>query len=390
MKQYILKQSKSTERKLLAIGLVIDDSLDKPDGVQQYVKTLGAWLTGQGHEVHYLTSATKDIGIDNVHSLSKKIKTRFNGNSGGTPLPGNTRLISRLLKKTNFDILHIQMPYSPFLAGRIINRASKNTAVVGTFHIFPETKLVHYATHVLGAWVRRQLKRFDAMISVSSAAQKFMKSSYKVDSQIIPNMIDVPRFLTPLKSSANSKVEIVFLGRLVGRKGGMQLLQAIKYMADHNLAHEVFHVTIGGKGVLRTELEQFVRASALEERVAFTGFVAESDKVEFLHKADIAVFPSLGGESFGISLLEAMAASRGTVIAGDNPGYRTVMDSMEDQLINPQNTKEFAYLIAKHVNNPDLRMSARRAQREHVQQYDTPIVGEKILTVYASALQDRE
>ncbi len=373
----------------LTVGLVIDDSLDKPDGVQQYVKTLGAWLTEQGHEVHYLTSTTKDIGIDNVHSLSKKIKTKFNGNSGGTPLPGNTRLISRLLKDAHFDVLHVQMPYSPFLAGRIINRANKNTAVVGTFHIFPETKIVHYATHVLGAWVRRQLRRFDAMMSVSSAAQKFMKSSYKVNSQIIPNMIDVPRFLTPLQSRTNSRVEIVFLGRLVGRKGCMQLLQAIKYVVDHNLAHEVFHVTIGGKGVLRNELEQFVRTSELEEHVTFTGFVAEEDKVEFLHKADIAVFPSLGGESFGISLLEAMAASRGTVIAGDNPGYRTVMDVMEDQLVDPQSTKEFAYLLAKHINNSNLRKDARKVQREHVQQYDTPIVGEKILAVYDAALQDR-
>src|SRR4051812_47082988 len=90
------------------IGFVLDDGLDKPDGVQQYILTLGAWLSEQGHEVHYLVGQTNRTDIKNVHSLSKNIRVQFNGNRMSIPLPTSSRKLRSFLRAEHFDILHIQ------------------------------------------------------------------------------------------------------------------------------------------------------------------------------------------------------------------------------------------------------------------------------------------
>jgi phosphatidylinositol alpha-mannosyltransferase len=378
----------ANKQALLTIGLVLDDSLDSTDGVQQYVVTLGKWLTNQGHSVHYITSETKRTDLPNLHVLSKKIKTRFNGNSGGSPLPARPSVVKKLLEDIDFDVLHIQVPYSPFMAGQLITKANPKTAVVGTFHIFPESPFVTIATQALGLWVKRQLRRFDRMVSVSTAAQDFAKKTYRIDTNILPNMIDVSKFLVPAQNTAK-KVEIVFLGRLVERKGVVQLLEAIAYIERHKLTGIPFHVTIGGKGLLRERLEKFVATHALEHLVSFAGFVSEEDKAIFLASADIAVFPSTGGESFGISLLEALAATPGPVLAGDNAGYRTVMQGFEGQLFNPNDTQVFAKLLVKHIQDEKTRKKLHKTQKSYVHQYDTPVVAQKVLDTYRDALHDR-
>lgn len=365
----------------LKIGLVIDDSLDKPDGVQQYVLTLGAWLANTGHEVHYITTVS-NVSLPRVHELSKVIKTKFNGNSGGTPLPVSTRRVKRLLRDEDFDVLHIQMPYSPFLAGKLIKHAPEKCRVIGTFHIFPETKLVSFATRLLGIWVRHQLKRFDACMSVSTAAQEFARRSFGLETVVVPNMVDVQHFTVRAPKKSKKRTEIVFLGRLVGRKGCMQLLQAINYITTHQLTDKPFHVTVGGKGILRQQCEDYVSTQSLNSFISFTGFVPEADKPNFLAQADIAVFPSLGGESFGISLLEAMAAVPGVVLAGDNAGYRTVMAGLERQLIQPTDIASFADILVEHIEDPKQRSTAQQAQYKHVQQYDTPVVAKTIVDLY--------
>src|ERR1039458_8447904 len=109
--------------KSLKVGFVLDDSLDKTDGVQQYILSLGSWLKQQGHDVHYLVGETVRTDIPNVHSLSRNINARFNSNRMSTPLPASPARIRKLLEDVQFDVLHVQIPYSPFLAQQIIELA---------------------------------------------------------------------------------------------------------------------------------------------------------------------------------------------------------------------------------------------------------------------------
>jgi len=133
-------------------------------------------------------------------------------------------------------------------------------------------------------------------------------------------------------------------------------------------------------------LQQYVRQSGLKDIVKFPGFVPETDKASLLATADIAVFPSVSGESFGISLLEAMAAAPGVVLAGNNPGYASVMHGLKNHLVQPLDTPAFASSLVEWLSNSEKRNTAAIKQQEYVKQYDIAIVGAQIEAVYDTAL----
>ena len=371
----------------MKIGLVLDDTLDTPDGVQQYVLNVGAWLTDQGHDVHYLVGNTARTDIPNVHSLSRNVQVRFNGNRMSMPLPTNRRLLRIFLQEQQFDVLHVQVPYSPFMAGRLISLAPSNTAVIGTFHILPYSRWVTLANRLLAIMNHRSDKRFDRILAVSSPAQAFAKRIYGYECDVAPNPVRLSQFQGA--SSDNPVLTITFLGRLVLRKGPLLLLQAVRYLREHGLYNDPFRVLIGGKGELRSELERYVQNHQLGDVVSIIGFVDEADKAAFLAQGDLAVYPSTAGESFGIVLLEAMAAARGAVLAGNNPGYTSVMQPYPDQLFDPNDIVGFADKLAWYLAHPEGRERAAMLQRQYVQRFDINVVGTKLVAIYTKTLQSR-
>ena len=374
----------------MKIGFVLDDSLDKADGVQQYVLTLGRWMSADGHQVHYLVGETKRTDIPRIHSLSRNLRAHFNQNRMSTPLPASKAKIKALLEKEDFDVLHVQMPYSPFMAGRVIKAAPKRTAVVGTFHIIPFSFVERIATRALRVVLRRSIRRFDAIYSVSRPAQRFAKKAFRVKSTVLPNVVALSHFQNGKKPRKydDDKLNIVFLGRLVERKGCMHLLQALKQLNDRNELQRI-RVLICGKGPLQKELETFARQNHLKQIVKFMGFIDEDDKPNYLATADIAVFPSTGGESFGIVLIEAMAAGSKVVLAGNNVGYASVMGKHKDQLIKPQNTVAFAKTLKHFMDNYRARRHSALWQAEHVAQYDVRRVGQELVESYTNVLSSR-
>ena len=369
----------------LKIGFLYDDSLDKPDGVPQYVLTLGGWLTAQGHDVHYMVGQTDRTDVPNVHSLARNLHVRFNGNHLSIPLPARRRRLRQLLADEQFDIIHVQVPYSPFLAGRILRLLPPTTGVIGTFHVLPYGWVATWANRCLALLTRRTDRRFDAMISSTAPTQAFAKQVYGFTSTIIPHPITLANFRTPLAQT--SIPTIVFLGRLVERKGARHLLEAINYLQTHNLFTGQFRVIIGGRGELLEKLQNFVNTHDLSEIVSFAGFVAEADKATFLSQADVAIFPSLSGESFGISLLEALATARGVVLGGDNPGYRAVLAPLsDDRLVRPNDQVAFAISLAWWLNDTAARAHASTDQKAYVQRFDIGIVGPQVVEIYNQAL----
>lgn len=381
---------KNKPTNLYKIGFVLDDSLDTPDGVQQYVLTLSTWLKSQGHDVHYLVGESKRTDIPQLHSLSRNVKVRFNGNRMSMPLPANKRRLRELLARERFDVLHIQMPYSPLLAGRLIDAAPHETAVVGTFHVAPHSRMVYVANKLLRVMTHRSLKRFDAVMSVSSVAQAFARETFHLESDIIPNTVDLAPYKAAqaLPAYVTGKT-ILFLGRLVDRKGCGHLLRALAYMQEHQLYDGDYRVVICGKGPLKDELKQYVRSKHLQKHVEFVGFVNEADKPGYMASADIAVFPSTGGESFGIVLVEAMAAARGVTLAGNNPGYASVMADFSETLFEPADAESFGRKLADLLANDAHRAAVGARQRANVHQYDAPAVGARVTALYERALHKR-
>ncbi len=374
----------------MTIGIVLDDTLDTTNGIQQYVVCVGEWIRQRGHEVHYIVGESCRSDIPNMHVASKNVGVRFNGNRLSMPLPVNRRKLRDLLAALQLDVLHVQTPYSPFLAGRLVRAAPPELAVVGTFHILPYGWLARFGSDVLAKMSAKTARRFDAMMATSVPAQVFAREHYGFASTVVANPFryDVFSVSRRGKRAQHTKKHIVFLGRLVARKGALELLRAVAYLREQSLSQTAFHVTIAGKGPGLSELKRFVAAQGLDTVVSFPGFVAETQKPALLNSGDIVVFPSVSGESFGISLLEGMAASRGVVLAGDNPGYASVV-ARRQQLINPRDTVVFAQTLARWLDDDSGRATMATIQRTHAAQFDIDVIGPKIEEIYAHALQKR-
>jgi phosphatidylinositol alpha-mannosyltransferase len=362
----------------MKVGFVVDDSMDSTDGVQQYVLTLSTWLKKKGVDVHYLTAKTHRTDLEQLYSLSGKIPVRFNKNKMSIPLPASPKKIAKLLSTQKFDVLHVQMPFSPVLAARVVDLAPKNTVIIGTFHIAPFSRIQNSASKILGYYVKPTLRRFDQVFSVSSAAKDMALGTFKLKSTIMPNVIDV----SGIKRSefTDNRNSIVFLGRLVPRKGCAHLIRAFaSYLENH--PDSDYHLEILGDGAQRAKLEKLVDKCGIRKQVTFRGRVSEGDKYKYLSNARLAIFPSISGESFGIVLLEAMAAGAGVVLGGDNDGYREVLDNDRRYLFEPGNVEHLQKLIEKYDDHNEIR-SANTKQQSMVAKYSVDTVGPKILGEY--------
>ncbi len=372
--------------KSLKIGILFDDSLDRPDGVQQYIMRVAEEMTRRGHEVHFLVGETKRTDLPNLHSLVTNMAVSFNGNSMTMPRSIDPKLLKAFLAEHHFDVVHVQAPYSPFFAGKFISELPGNTAVVGTFHILPYSLPVKWANRGLALLNKPTAKRINKMMSVSPPAKDFAKEIYDIDSVVVPNPIDVSDFMIE-ESAENDMPHIVFLGRLVPRKGARQLLEAVKKIVDDNLFAEAFRVTIAGKGDQLDELQAFSKAVGGRVVFNFPGFIDEADKPSLLQSGDIVALPSISGESFGISVVEALASSRGAVLAGNNPGYASVLHGLTDCLVDPLDTDSFAKKIANLLADRSLRSILSERQKMYAEQFDIEIVGDKIEDIYRQAVR---
>ena len=290
-------------------------------------------------------------------------------------------MIAGLLKQLKFDVLHVQMPYSPLFAGRIINSAPPKTKIIGTFHILPLSWLHSTGARSLELLNRHTLSQFDQVISVSQPAADFARSVFGIESVIIPNATNIKQMHH--KPIYSKTLKVIFLGRLVQRKGCHLLLKCLFQLQKQYQGR--YQVIIGGQGPLRPKLEDYAAKHKIK-KLKFIGFVDEKDKPALLASADIAVFPSTGGESFGISIIEAMAAGSRVILGGDNAGYQGILADYPDLLIDPKDTIGFANRLQYFLEHESVRKDAHKWAKANIGQYDISVVGKRILAVYRKDL----
>lgn len=374
----------------LKIAMVLDDSIDRPDGVQQYVLTLGGYLEREGHTVHYVCSEASRDDVT-VHSLARNMAVKFNGNGLRVPLPTSRKALREFLDRERYDVIHVQTPHSPLFAARVVDEArrvqARTVRIVGTFLILPDGRVSAAATHALGWMLRRNLRKFDAFAALSAPAAGFAREAFGIDSQVIPAAVDVASFADAVRvprpaRAPGDRLVVSFLGRLVERKGVLELVHALAAMPGDTVRR--LDVRIGGKGPLMGELEAAIEANGLSETVTLEGFVSEEDKPQFYADADIAVFPATGGESFGIVLIEAMASGAGVVLGGDNPGYRSVLGDRPEVTVNSRDAGEFAQALVRVIDDADLRATIHTEQAEQLRAYDIDVTGAAMLKMYGA------
>ena len=375
----------------LTIGFVFDDTLDALDGVQQHIITIGTELARRGHDVHYLVGETHHSPVPQTVSLARNVMVSFNGNRMRIPLPVRKREIRAALAHNNYDILHIQAPYSPLFGGRVLECAPQSTGVVATYHIAPIDRRARYGGRALGLVNAHSHRRVDEVIAVSQVAAQYAQFTSHTHGTIIANPVNVGKFATAAHRATRDAAHphIVFLGRLVPRKGAQLLLDALDYGERHGMfPMPGLHVTIAGDGPLMDDCVQ--RAARLRTPVQFVGTVDEG-KADLLASADVAVFPAIGGETFGIVLPEAIASGAGVTLAGDNPGYRWTMRGDEDALfsVGPDHARVLAERIERALTDAPWARRLHAREEALLDRYNVQAVTDEVEQVYARAIADR-
>jgi len=360
-------------------------------GVQEIVRDFYRELKRLGHEVRIITPLPRDDGehYDKEGIIFLGNGTDFRSPLGTTPtfsVSVDTDEIDQMLTREKFDILHFHEPWVPVLSRQILTRS---TAVnIATFHArLPETLMSRTMAKVVTPYTKSVLKYLDALTAVSEAAAEWITKLTDEPVTIIPNGINLKHF-KPMRREAAKKDDkalktILYLGRLEQRKGPKYLLKAYEQLVKQQSDVQLW---IAGKGPDREKLEAMVQELALPN-VTFLGYISDEEKLRLFQAADLYCSPAIHGESFGIVLLEAMACGLVTV-AGDNPGYVSVMKEMGAiSLVNPQHTDAFARRLALLLNEKDLRTNWQKWAKNYVKQFDYPAIVKRYEELYTYTLQ---
>ena len=136
-----------------------------------------------------------------------------------------------------------------------------------------------------------------------------------------------------------------------------------------------------GKGPQHEALVKVSPALGLD--IDFPGFVSEQEKAQYLANADVAVFPSISGESFGIVLTEAMSAGAGITLGGNNPGYSSVIGRWPEVLFNPNDIQSFSDLLVRAAQDTDFRRTIGKQQHEYAKQFDIKTICDQLVERYS-------
>lgn len=347
--------------------MVCPYSFDAPGGVQAHILDLSEVLRGKGHEVSVLGPASDDTPLPPyVTRGGPAVPVRYNGSVARLSFGPQVRRITRsFIEEGDFDILHVHEPNAPSYSLAAMRLAVG--PIVATYHASATSSMALKAAMPA---LRMNLEKIRGGIAVSELARRWQVEQVGTDPVVIPNGVDTRRFVAARRApNPAGPVEIVFLGRLdEPRKGLDVLLDAVVKLRSPA------KVTVMGAGTVRHV-----------PGVDFVGRVSEAEKAEILGRADIYVAPNLGGESFGIVLVEAMAAGC-AVVASDLEAFATVCDaSSEDPagvLFPTGNSEMLAETLQILIDAPAKRAALSRAGSARAQRYDWSTVAAQILAVY--------
>ncbi|MEX2324468.1 MAG: glycosyltransferase family 4 protein [Nitriliruptoraceae bacterium] len=366
----------------MRVVLVSPYDLSVPGGVQQHVRSLGTALRQLGDEVHIIGPAREShtAAVDGVTTIGGSRGIRFNGSVAPISWsPAGARAARRTIAALQPDIVHVHEPLVPTVGVAAVRQSA--APVVATFHAFAErARLYRFARRP----ARHILARLRAAIAVSRSAARFHAAALGVDPavwQIIPNGVNVARFASDGSAGehGDSSTAVLFVGRFEPRKGLPVLLEAVERLHRKGVR---LNTTVVGD-----DRAHAPRRFANLPDVEFVGRVDNKQLAALYSSTDLFVSPALGGESFGIVLIEAMAAGA-CVIASDIPGYRDVLeDGRLGHLVPPNDPTALAEVIGRLARQPAVRAGYVRAARVAVNQYDWQVVAARIRTAYNAAIE---
>jgi len=372
----------------MKIALVSPYDLAAPGGVTEHVLALAAAVQRRGHTVQILAPHSADArppAAGHIHPLARRVAPVHSGGAvariGASPV-GVWRAAHHL-RAQNFDVVHLHEPFVPGICWGVLWQAGRlpHTATVGTFHAYRETpeRFAGLARPVF----RRLSARLDGLIAVSEAARQFAAQRVAGDYRIIPNGVDLARFGAPAAAPRrpdDGKITLLFVGRPDARKGFAALFSAFLQLKPRFPRLKLQVVGPFSARLQRRYLRQAARRGATD--VEFAGYISQKELPVYYHRADIFCAPSTGCESFGIVLLEAMAAGL-PLVASDIAGYRAAVTPGREGLLAPPGQPDaLARAVEYLLNRPRLRRQMGQAGQHTARRYSWDSVAENVLAVY--------
>lgn len=362
----------------MRIGMVCPYSFDVAGGVQSHVLQLAEVLRGYGHEVSVLVPGSTDAQEslpDYVVSGGKAVAIPYNGSVARLRFgPATHRTVKKWLRTGEFDVLHLHEPNAPSLSMLALNIAEG--PIVATFHTSTTKSLT---LSVFEPILRPMHEKIVGRIAVSDLARRWQMEALGSDAVEIPNGVDVASFASarPLDGYPRPGKTVLFLGRYDEPRKGMDvLLGALPAVVERFPEVEILVVGRGDEKQLREG------AGPNAHHLRVLGQVDDADKASAMRSADVYCAPNTGGESFGIVLVEAMAAGT-AVVASDLDAFRRVLDDGDaGRLVAVDDADALAAGLMVVLSDDAARARYIGRASEAVQLYDWSVVAAQIMRVY--------
>jgi phosphatidylinositol alpha-mannosyltransferase len=359
----------------MRIGIICPYSLTVPGGVQAQTLGLARELRRRGHEARVLGPCDGPPPEPFITPLGDSLPLSANGSIAPlAPDPSAALRTLRVLADEQFDVIHLHEPLAPGPTSTALIVHSAPT--VGTFHAAGTSA----SYRILAPALSRLIRRLDHKVVVSKDALALVRGYLGGDYEILFNGVELDeiRSVDPWSGEANERGPrpiVFFCGRHEERKGLRVLVEAVR-RADLDV-----HVWIGSDGPDTAEL---IAATAGDDRFLWLGRVTDEEKFARLRAADVFCAPSLHGESFGVVLIEAMAAGT-TVVASSLDGYRNVAtDDVDALLVEPGDADELGAALRRATTDQVLAQRLRRAGDSRAEGFAMTALTDRYLEIYRS------
>jgi phosphatidylinositol alpha-mannosyltransferase len=361
----------------MRIGIVSPYSLTVPGGVQAQALGLARELRRRGHEARVLGPCDGPPPESFITPLGDSLPTSANGSTAPlAPDPAAALRTLRVLNDERFDVIHLHEPLAPgpTSTALIVHRAP----TVGTFHAAGTSASYRLLRPAL-TWL---LPRIDHKVVVSKDALALVQGHLGGDYEVLFNGVELDeiRAVAPWRRSPGSDPVIFFCGRHEERKGLRVLLEAVQ------MASLPVTVWIGSDGPDTADL---TRRTAGDPRFHWLGRVGDEEKFARLRAADVFCAPSLHGESFGVVLIEAMAAGT-TVVASALDGYRNVAtDGLDALLVEPGDAAALATALQRVLTDHELSDQLRDRGNARAEDFAMSSLADRYLEIYQQVIAGR-
>jgi phosphatidylinositol alpha-mannosyltransferase len=331
----------------LRVALLCPYDWNRPGGVRTHVAGLAEALRDRGHHVDVIAAGRPGVGAaPGVRRVGATTPFRINGSVARIAIgPGATWRVWRAIASGRYDVVHLHEPIIPMVCWSAL--WLRRSALIATFHAYspPERRPYRIAAPLFGRLVRR----VPTPIAVSEAARSCAAHVTDRLVTLIPNGVAPPA--APGGAHLRDGRRILFVGRNEPRKGLAVLVTALARLPDH--------VVLDVVGVSPDELDGDIPETC-RARMRIHGRPDDEALRRLLRDADVLCAPSLGGESFGLVLAEAMAHGV-PVVASDITGYRDVLAPGCGILVPPGDATHLAQALRAVL--ADERLRVRLANR---------------------------